>query len=136
MKGSSKVVPASVLRRNFVLLAAIFGMLAVLAGAFGAHALREVVAPRLLEVWATAVRYQMWHALALLGVAMLVEHLSSVVLRWLMCVWIAGICLFSGSLYLLVLSGIKLFGALTPFGGLLLIVGWGLLAVSAWRTAR
>ena len=101
-------------------------MLAVMTGAFGAHGLRRVLDGYHLGIFETAVRYQMYHALALsiVGVIAAVPEFSR---RWLMLATIAfvlGIALFSGSLYLLALSGIGWLGAITPFGGIALILGW------------
>lgn len=114
-------------------LAALSGFVIVAAGAFGAHALAETLSPRYLEVFHTAVRYQAWHTLAIMGV---LAWRSQRALRGQMLVvglWFAGIVLFSGSLYLLALSGLKPLGIVTPFGGLLLMAGWLALAWSAWR---
>lgn len=114
-------------------LAALSGFMIVAAGAFGAHALAETLSPRYLEVFHTAVRYQAWHTLAIMGV---LAWRSQRALRGQMLVvglWFAGIVLFSGSLYLLVLSKTTILGIVTPFGGLLLMVGWLVLAWSAWR---
>jgi uncharacterized membrane protein YgdD (TMEM256/DUF423 family) len=120
---------APTLRRRLLILSTLFGALAVLAGAFGAHALSGRVAPRMLDVWATAVRYQMWHVFALLAAVALREHLSLRTLRIAGHAWLAGTVLFCGSLYLLVVSGITVFGAVTPIGGSLLTTGWLLFAL-------
>ncbi|WP_110689907.1 DUF423 domain-containing protein [Salinicola endophyticus] len=112
---------------------AISGLLVVVAGAFGAHALADRLSPRYLEVFHTAVRYQAWHTLAIMALLAwraqrpLRGQLAAVVL------WFAGMVLFSGSLYLLTLSGITALGVVTPFGGLLLMAGWVMLAIAAWR---
>lgn len=114
-------------------LAALSGFTVVAAGAFGAHALADTLSPRYLEVFHTAVRYQAWHTLASMGV--LAWH-SQRALRGQMLVvglWLAGTVLFSGSLYLLVLSKTAIVGIVTPFGGLLLMGGWLVLSWSAWR---
>lgn len=108
----------------FVILAGVFGMLGVATGAFGAHALEDRVTPDLLEVWETAVQYQMYHALALFGVAWLYQQTTSteaLVAGWS---FAAGILVFSGSLYILVLTGVRGLGAITPIGGLAMMVGW------------
>lgn len=112
---------------------ALSGLVVVIAGAFGAHALAGKLSPRYLEVFHTAVRYQVWHTLAAMAV---LAWQSQCALRgqalavWL---WFAGMVLFSGSLYLLAMSGLKPLGIVTPFGGLLLMAGWLTLAWSAWR---
>ncbi|MBS3027581.1 MAG: DUF423 domain-containing protein [Dolichospermum sp. DET50] len=120
----------------FLTIAAIFGGLSVAGGAFGAHALREKISERSLEIFDTGARYQMYHALALLVVAMLMSRLETpsttlVVSGWL---FIIGVMIFSGSLYALSLTGIKSLGAVAPLGGLALMLGWGALAVAAATT--
>lgn len=103
------------------------------AGAFGAHALNDRVPVGLLAVFETAVRYHMYHALALLAVGLLLTRHPSrhaVAAGWL---FTAGILIFSGSLYVMVLSGLRWLGAVTPFGGVALLAGWVLLA---WAGAR
>jgi uncharacterized membrane protein YgdD (TMEM256/DUF423 family) len=119
--------------RTFATLACLLAFLAVAAGAFGAHALRARLTPELLAVWETAARYQMYHALALLGVAWALDRWSgrpAVIAGWL---FIVGIVLFSGSLYLLSISGVRWLGAITPLGGLAFLAGWLLLAIHLWR---
>jgi uncharacterized membrane protein YgdD (TMEM256/DUF423 family) len=109
------------------------GALAVVAGAFGAHALRARLAPDLLAVFETAVRYQLFHALALLATAWLVDRGGRPAARLAGWLFLAGTAIFSGSLYLLALTGLRWMGAVTPLGGLALIAGWLALAVAAWR---
>lgn len=118
-----------------MVLGAIFGGLGVAAGAFGAHALRGQLEPRMLEVFETAVRYQMYHALALLGVAWLCQQTASTSAQVAGWAFVLGILLFSGSLYVMAISGLRGLGAITPLGGLSLIVGWLALALAAlnWR---
>jgi uncharacterized membrane protein YgdD (TMEM256/DUF423 family) len=107
-------------------LAAVTGALGVALGAFGAHGLRQVVDdPGLLDVWDTGARYHLVHAVALLAVA------RADVPRWVPRLWVAGIVLFSGSLYAMTLTGVRALGAVTPLGGLCFIAGWALLARSA-----
>jgi uncharacterized membrane protein YgdD (TMEM256/DUF423 family) len=116
--------------RLFLSLGAVLAMLAVAAGAFGAHALRARVDPAMIAVFETGARYQMYHALGLLAAgaaSALRPGLLAGVAGWL---FLVGTLLFSGSLYALVLSGVRAFGAVTPFGGLALMAGWGCLA--AW----
>ncbi len=108
---------------------------AVALGAFGAHALKARLAPELLTVWQTAVQYHAWHALALLAAGLWLRGVaepprSLVAGAWLL---LAGIVLFSGSLYALALSGWGTFGAVTPFGGVAWLAAWALLAHAAWR---
>src|SRR5436189_3638409 len=111
--------------RTFLLIGAIFGFLGVAFGAFGAHALRSRLSPEMLAVFETGVRYQMYHAFAVLIVAAAIGHIGTARLL-LIAGWcfVAGILLFSGSLYLLALTGTGILGAITPFGGLLFLVGW------------
>ena len=112
---------------------AILGALAVICGAFGAHALRGQLAPDLLDVWETAARYQMYHALALFASAWVYSRGATSCAKWSGWLFIAGVLLFSGSLYALALTGIRPLGAITPFGGGALIAGWISLAVGARR---
>ena len=118
----------------FVSLAAVLGGLSVAAGAFAAHALRGKISERSLEIFDTAARYQMYHALALLLIALLISRTASpqpmlVASGWL---FIIGIGIFSGSLYALSVTGLNKLGAITPLGGVALIIGWGILAVAGW----
>jgi uncharacterized membrane protein YgdD (TMEM256/DUF423 family) len=113
---------------------ALSGMIAVIAGAFGAHALRDHVEPRLLEVFETAARYQMFHALALMVAAWRAGRGvrgPAMLAGWC---FAGGTVLFSGSLYALALTGVRAFGAVTPLGGLALIAGWAALALSFMRS--
>ncbi|MCC7517064.1 MAG: DUF423 domain-containing protein [Pseudomonadales bacterium] len=119
----------------FMTLASGSGFLAVALGAFGAHALKNRLPTDLLAVWQTAVQYQFWHTLALLGVGILLAQGSTarslVVSGWL---FTAGIVLFSGSLYILCLSGVRWLGAITPIGGTLWLIGWVCLAYATLKT--
>ncbi|NDJ21159.1 DUF423 domain-containing protein [Nostoc sp. B(2019)] len=119
----------------FLSVAAILGGLSVAAGAFASHALREKISERSLEIFETGARYQMYHALALLLVAVLISRTESpppslVASGWL---FIIGIAIFSGSLYALSLSGVKSLGAIAPLGGAAFLAGWGALAFAAWN---
>ncbi len=118
--------------RTFLLLGAILGFLGVALGAFGAHGLRSRLSPDMLAVFETGVRYQMYHVFALLIVSAAIGHLGSARLL-LMAGWFffAGILIFSGSLYALALTSTGVLGAITPFGGLALLVGWACLALFA-----
>lgn len=120
--------------KKFALFAAGSGLVAVSLGAFGAHGLRDVVSPTQLQVWQTAVHYQMFHTLAILLIVSI--GLKSPVSRCFSAsVWcfLTGILVFSGSLYLLVLSGESWLGAITPLGGVLFLTGWVLLAIGFVR---
>lgn len=119
--------------RIFWIAGAILAFLAVGAGAFGAHALRARVAPDLLEVFETGARYNMYHALALLAAGWAAGQWPgalSTAAGWL---FIAGTLIFSGSLYLLALTGVRWLGAITPIGGVAFLAGWACLALAAWR---
>jgi uncharacterized membrane protein YgdD (TMEM256/DUF423 family) len=117
-------------------LAALLLFAAVGLGAFGAHALRARLAPDLQAVWQTAVQYHAWHALGLLAAGLLMmqrpDAPGASLAAWL---FVAGIVLFSGSLYALALSGVRGLGAVTPFGGVAFLAGWLAFAWAAWRAA-
>ncbi len=112
------------LARQWAMLGALSAGIAVAAGAFGAHALRARVEPRLLEVFETGARYQMYHALALLFVAWLAERAGSTPVQVAGWAFVAGTVLFSGSLYAMTLTGKTWLGAVTPLGGVAFLVGW------------
>jgi uncharacterized membrane protein YgdD (TMEM256/DUF423 family) len=114
-------------------LGAGFGGLGVAAGAFGAHALKAVLSPEMLAVYETAARYQMYHALALLAVGLVLQRHPANASHWVGWLFVAGIVLFSGSLYLLAFTGMKWLGAMTPLGGVAFMLGWGLLGWTVWR---
>jgi len=119
--------------RIFAALGAASGFVGVAAGAFGAHGLKARLTPELLAVFDTAARYQMIHALALLAVASAIGRWpgrAAVASGWC---FVAGTLIFSGSLYLLALTGVRGLGAITPVGGVLFLCGWLLLALAAWR---
>ncbi len=105
-------------------------------GAFGAHALGGLLDAHALGVWHTAVEYQFWHALALLGVAVMMRSAAGVAVRIAGFAWALGIVLFCGSLYLLALGAPRAVGFVTPLGGLAFMVGWIALGVAAWRGIR
>ncbi|MFQ5537497.1 MAG: DUF423 domain-containing protein [Gemmatimonadota bacterium] len=121
------------MERTFTLLGTLFALTGVALGAFGAHGLRGSVTDADLAVFETGVRYQMYHALALFAVAWMHTRGASgavAVGGWLL---VAGMVVFSGSLYLLVFTGQRWLGAVTPLGGLSLLAGWALLAWGAWK---
>ena len=118
------------MERTFAGLGALLGFLAVALGAFGAHALRARLTPADLDIFETGVRYQMYHALALLAVAWASTRWPGGITTVAGWAFLAGILVFSGSLYVLVLSGQRWLGAVTPLGGLAFLLGWALLA---WR---
>jgi uncharacterized membrane protein YgdD (TMEM256/DUF423 family) len=120
--------------RLFLAIAAGFGGLAVAMGAFASHALKDRLTERSIEIFETASRYQMYHALALLLVGLWLSRSepTSTLLTVTGFAFIVGVLLFSGSLYALSLSGIKWLGAITPLGGVAFLVGWGCLAIAAF----
>ncbi len=118
------------LERTFFRLGALSAALAVAAGAFGAHALRDRLAQDLLQVFETAARYQMYHALGLLAAAWAVGRAEAAGPRLAGWLFVLGTLLFSGSLYLLALTGARWFGAITPLGGAAWIAGWAILALT------
>ena len=115
-------------------LAAAFLFVAVALGAFGAHALKSKLAPDPMAVYQTAVQYHFWHALGLLAVGILLlqkpESGALAAAAWLL---VAGIVLFCGSLYVLALTGMRGWGAVTPIGGVAFLAAWAALAWAAWR---
>ncbi|TME96328.1 MAG: DUF423 domain-containing protein [Chloroflexi bacterium] len=122
--------------RAFIAIGALSGCLAVAAGAFGAHALRARLAPEMLDVFQTGVTYEMYHALGLVGVGILLARFSTEGSVWLSAagwLFIAGSLLFSGSLYLLALTGTLWLGAITPLGGVAFLLGWLALATGILR---
>jgi uncharacterized membrane protein YgdD (TMEM256/DUF423 family) len=122
--------------RIFVLLGSLSAFLGVALGAFGAHGLKTRVTPEMLTVWQTGVQYHLVHALGLVLIGILCELMPGVSLirnaGWML---LAGSVLFSGSLYIMVLSDIRALGMITPFGGLAFLIGWLLLAIAAWQKA-
>jgi uncharacterized membrane protein YgdD (TMEM256/DUF423 family) len=113
--------------RTFLLIGALAGFIGVGFGAFGAHALRGRLPPEMLDVFETGVRYQMYHAFAVLVVAMATSRFDGWLMRAAGWSFTGGIVLFSGSLYALALTGVTMLGAITPIGGLLFLLGWALL---------
>lgn len=119
--------------RIFAVVGALSAFLGVAAGAFGAHALRSRVPPDLLAVFETAARYQMYHAFGLIAVAWAATQWPGALVRASGWLFVAGTLVFSGSLYVLSLTGVRWLGAFTPIGGLLLLGGWIALAIGIWR---
>ena len=122
--------------RHLVALGASMAGLAVAAGAFGAHALRARLAPGDLLVFETGARYQMYHGLALIAAGWIAERWPGPLASAAGWCFVAGIVLFSGSLYALTLSGVRALGAITPIGGVCFLAGWACLAMAAVRNAR
>lgn len=119
--------------RTIIAIAAIFGLISVIAGAAGTHALRDTIDASALRTFETAARFQMYHALALLGIGILFMRWQTRILTASAILFTIGITLFSGSLYILALSGIGIFGAIAPIGGISLMAGWATLAYAAFR---
>lgn len=123
------------MERFFFALASLFGGLAVALGAFGAHAMRGRIAENLLANFETGVRYHFYHALALVAVVVAIQRWPSsslpVIAGWL---FVVGILIFSGSLYIMAFTGLRWLGAITPIGGVALIAGWICLLLVAWRS--
>lgn len=114
----------------FLSIGSINAMLAVMLGAFGAHGLKSRLSAEMMEIFHTAVQYHFIHALGLLAVGLVAFHLpESSWIRWSGWLMLAGIVIFSGSLYLLSISGVRWLGAITPIGGLAFIAGWLLLTI-------
>jgi uncharacterized membrane protein YgdD (TMEM256/DUF423 family) len=121
-------------QRNTLLWGAAFGCVAVLVGAFGAHALKETLsATGRIDTYELAVKYQFYHALALLLTGLLMGQSGSRFLRYSSISFLLGILFFSGSLYILSLTGQKILGAITPIGGLAFILGWGFLIIGVTK---
>jgi len=119
--------------RGFLMLAAFFGFTGVALGAFAAHGLKNRLTAEYLTIFHTGVTYQLVHTLALLGVALLATQIPGRLVTWAGVSFALGILLFSGSLYLLTMTGISKLGIITPFGGLAFLVGWICLGLAAWR---
>ena len=119
--------------RSFLMLAAFFGFTGVALGAFAAHGLKNRLSADYLAIFHTGVTYQLVHTLALLGVALLTTHIPGRIVTWAGISFVIGILLFSGSLYLLTLTGISKLGIITPFGGVAFLIGWLCLGLAAWR---
>ena len=119
--------------RSFLMLAAFFGFTGVALGAFAAHGLKSRLSADYLAIFHTGVTYQLVHTLALLGVALLATHIPGRIVTWAGISFVIGILLFSGSLYLLTLTGISKLGIITPLGGVAFLIGWLCLGLAAWR---
>ena len=114
-----------------MLLGAVAAFLGVTLGAFGAHGLRGRLTPEMLAVFETGVRYHMYHALALILVGLVMGQMSGWLIQTAVWSFLAGILLFSGSLYALAVSGVTILGAITPIGGVAFLIGWACLAFAA-----
>ncbi|MCX7088274.1 MAG: DUF423 domain-containing protein [Methylococcales bacterium] len=118
----------------FLLFGALAAFTGVGLGAFGAHGLKAILSPEMLDVYKTGVNYQMWHALGLLIIALIQQHApTSKLLYWAGCLMASGIVLFSGSLYCLAIMNIKWLGMITPLGGLAFLIAWLLIIIFATK---
>ncbi|MDO4681930.1 MAG: DUF423 domain-containing protein [Lautropia sp.] len=133
MTTSSSPTPRSPFCPRLLAAGALFAGLGVAAGAMGSHGLRAVLSDHMLGVYEIAVRYQIYHALALLVLAALSPHLPRAALKWAGGLFIAGILLFSGSLYALAITETRPLGMLTPIGGTCFLAGWIVLVWTALR---
>lgn len=130
------------MHRGYLTTASVLGCLAVMLGAFGAHALKELLPPEALHTFEVGVRYQFYHVFALAIIGILYAQIPGQLLRLAGIFFIAGIFLFSGSLYVLTylsaaqISGFRAIGAITPLGGLCLMAGWVCLAIASSRSLR
>jgi uncharacterized membrane protein YgdD (TMEM256/DUF423 family) len=122
--------------RQLVIAASLLLLTGVVAGAFGAHALKAMLTADRLAVWQTAVLYQLVHGLGMLGIIALSPRFPGALLRWAARLMLVGTLIFSGSLYVLVLSDTAWLGAITPLGGLAFIGAWALVATAAYRAPR
>ena len=127
------------MHKTFLILGSSTAAIAVVLGAFGAHALKEKLAPEQLQVFETGVRYQVYHSFALILVALIAAKYPSLTLNYSGYLFLSGIIFFSGSLYLLSMKSLlgiehwKFMGLITPLGGLCFVAGWILVAISAWK---
>lgn len=119
--------------RSFFTIAAISGALAVLLGAFGAHLLKQRLVPDLIEIYKTGVQYQFYHTIALFVVALLGRNNPTKLLKWSGYLFITGMVIFSGMLYLLAITGIRSLGMVVPVGGVALVAAWVCLLLHFWK---
>jgi uncharacterized membrane protein YgdD (TMEM256/DUF423 family) len=117
----------------FIILGALNGFIAVALGAFGAHGLEGKIPDKYLETWQTAVQYQMFHAVGLLVLGLLAGKIDSPLINWSGWLMLIGIILFSGSLFVLSVTQIKVLGAITPLGGVSFLVAWVLMIIAAYK---
>ncbi len=119
----------------FAILGSVGALLSVALGAFGAHALKSTLSPAMQETFETGARYQMYHSLALFVVAWAIDRFGPQLFTTAGWFLVGGIVVFSGSLYLLTLTGVRWFGAITPVGGVSFLIGWGMLLYAFWKNA-
>lgn len=124
----------NIISKRFLIIACLLMATAVSLGAFGAHGLKKIITPDMLSVYQTGVQYQFYHALGLLGVAFIAHVNSTKLVNMAGNLMFTGVMIFSGSLYLLVILNIKWLGAITPIGGVLMVISWVLLAWAVFRS--
>jgi uncharacterized membrane protein YgdD (TMEM256/DUF423 family) len=122
--------------RIFFILGGLFAFLGVAAGAFGAHTLRDAISTHYLNIFETGVRYQMYHSFGLFISGWALDRYNDTYFRFAGWMFVAGILLFSGSLYALVLTGSEWLGAITPLGGVSFLAGWLLIIIGFWCTSK
>ena len=122
--------------RTLVIVGAVNMFIAVCCGAFGAHGLKKILSDEMLAIWHTAVTYQVMHALGMIALALLAPKFGGAALNWAGNLMLAGIVIFSGSLYLLALTGTRILGAITPIGGAAFLAAWLLVAWAACKGAN
>lgn len=125
--------------KPFIFTGALHGLLAVALGAFGAHALKDILSEYSTGIWHTAVQYQMFHATGILVIGILMSQKligNTTLLKWAGILMNGGIIFFSGSLYVLAVTGIKILGAITPIGGVLFLTAWVFVMISALKYAK
>ncbi|MCI1006941.1 MULTISPECIES: DUF423 domain-containing protein [unclassified Herbaspirillum] len=120
--------------RTLIAAGALNMFVAVGCGAFGAHGLKKMISAEMLAIWHTAVTYQVMHALGMIAVALLMPRMAGTALTWAGRLMLAGIVIFSGSLYLLALTGTRILGAITPLGGVAFLAAWLLVAWAALKS--
>lgn len=122
------------MQKVFLMIGSIAMALAVALGAFGAHGLKKILTKEMLDIFETGVRYHFYHAIGLLVVGLITHYLpDSALLKWSGWLMASGILIFSGSLYILAMTGIRWLGAITPIGGLCFIASWILLTIALWQ---
>jgi uncharacterized membrane protein YgdD (TMEM256/DUF423 family) len=119
--------------KTFLILGGLFGFLGVGIGAFAAHMLKPKLTPELFDIFEVGVRYHMYHALAIVAVGLAAAQWPESGVGLAGCLFAAGIMVFSGSLYVLAITGTKWLGAITPIGGVAFLAGWAVLAWRVWR---
>ncbi len=124
------------MQKQFFLWGGFFGFSGVALGAFGAHGLKKILSPEMLAVFETAVRYQMYHAFALCVIAFLADRSGQRFAKFSGFAFITGIILFSGSLYAMALSEVRMLGFITPFGGISFLLGWLFFFLSALKIKK